>query len=132
MRDGAQPGRRELEARAQGYIDPDLRADVAHLSDRELARLVGDLDRTVRPCGCKEGAIGVSAAFVLWPVWVALRRRPSTLLGWTGRALELVPVTAVGALTFKGAGIARGRAEHRRLRRRLLTPTGEAQILRRS
>ncbi len=63
--------------------------------------------------------MGVSAAFVLWPLWVVARCRPRSLAGWLGRCAELMPLTAVVALTFKGAGIARGRAEHLRLRGRL-------------
>jgi hypothetical protein len=58
----------------------------------------------------------VSLAFALWPVWIALRRRPATVLGWVARTLELIPVTALSALAFKGAGIMRGRVRHQQLR----------------
>jgi hypothetical protein len=107
----------ELSWRAARYagearLEP---SSLSHLPAGELTRLVDGLENTARPCGCKEGAVGVSLAFVLWPVWVVLRRRPSTVVGWVVRILELIPVTVLAALAFKGAGIARGRVRHRRL-----------------
>lgn len=109
---------RELQLRAVRYIggEPVEPSSLSSLSEGELRRLVDKLDRTVRPCGCKEGAVGVSLAFVAWPVWIALRRRPVTVVGGVARTLELIPVTALSALAFKGAGIAWGRVRHERLR----------------
>ena len=125
---GASAARTALEARAREYTDG-RRVRVEHLSDDMLTRLLTDLDRTARPCGCQEGAAGASAVFLLWPLWVGCRRRPGTLLGWVERTLELVPVTASAALIFKRLGIKRGRAEHDRLRRSL-THARTAPILR--
>jgi hypothetical protein len=109
---------RELQVRAVRYIggEPVEPSSLAGLSEGELRRLVDGLERTARPCGCKEGAVGVSLAFVVWPVWIGLRRRPATVLGGVARTLELIPVTALSALGFKGAGIVWGRVRHRRLR----------------
>jgi hypothetical protein len=108
----------ELQLRAVRYVGgaPVEPSSLSSLSEDELTRLVDGLDRTARPCGCREGAVGVSLAFIMWPVWIALRRRPATVFGGVARALELIPVTAVSALGFKGAGIMWGRVRHQRLR----------------
>lgn len=118
----------ELRRRAAGYLGAELEpSSLSGLSEGELRRLVDGLDHTARPCGCREGAVGVSLAFVAWPIWIGLRRRPATVLGGVGRTLELVPVTALSALGFKGAGIVLGRVRHRRLRAALAAAAADGE-----
>lgn len=119
----------ELQLRAVRYAGdkPVEPSSLSSLSEGELARLVDGLERTAEPCGCNEGAVGASLAFALWPVWIGLRRRPYTVLAGAARTLELIPVTVLSALAFKGAGIVRGRVRHQRLRGALGAAAGHGE-----
>jgi hypothetical protein len=74
--------------------------------------------QTARPCGCKSGAAFTLAALVGWPVWIAISGVPHNPIE-IGTAPFVYAGVVIGAgVAGKLAGIAVGRARHRRLRHR--------------
>ncbi len=92
------------------------RARVSHDDVDELRRQVV---RTAKPCGCKSGAVMVLVALVAWPVWKVASGLPTSVAGVAEAVLVWAGVTVGAAMAGKLAGIAVGRARHRRLLRRL-------------
>jgi hypothetical protein len=89
------------------------------VSDEHVDELRRQVARTAKPCGCKSGAAMVLVALVGWPAWRAAAGLPDSVGGIAEALLAWAGVTVCAALAGKLAGIAVGRARHRRLVRRL-------------
>jgi hypothetical protein len=96
-----------------------LRASGGSYDSGAVADLRREIKKTARPCGCKSGAAMALIALAGWPAWRAAAGLPTSVIGIAEAVLAWAGVVMCAAIAGKLAGIAVGRARHRRLLRRL-------------